>query len=71
MTTEILADFNVWTFKGYGYARGHDGNKSEVDVVPYKMYRIIVYLINYVSHLILKSSKIFPTNIALLQLPTL
>ena len=37
LTTEILADFNVWTFKGYGCVRGHDGNKSEVDVVPYRI----------------------------------
>ena len=37
LTTEIHADFNMWTFKGYGHARGHDGKKSEVDVVPYRM----------------------------------
>ena len=37
LTTEIHADFNMWAFKGYGHARGHDGNKSEVNVVTNRM----------------------------------
>ena len=56
LTTELHADFNMWTFKGYGY----------MAVISWKWMQfhtecniITVYLINYASHLILKSNKIF------------